>query len=311
MSKMKNIIARTTTLLESKYGCKLTAFNMFNHSSSDFEKKIQQLIHQNYGALFITHEDHVILPIFSKTELMYAFIVHYGLFLKEGDIEQIRNMLDLTITTAALSQSLEVEQNTASILASTSGDFLSMSTLGQSPMSMESLFLNKDESNESTESRPREYLLAYLEGGHPDKAHRVAVELHHITKNFALVPISDISFASWTTVQDIKDLGEITLFIPQLGALPETTQDVITKFLALNQGEVGPQLIIHSEIDSSKLRSFGLLQENLYQALDGHRIYLDNSLNAQELVKTFDNKAENFQTEVAFSRGHLALIRKR
>lgn len=98
-----------------------------------------------------------------------------------------------------------------------------------------------------------------IESREISEAQKLAKEAHEVSGRFALVPLSDLT---WSTAQDLLDLGPITLLIADIEKLSLHEQGQILSFLEMRRGAVDPQIIACTSRPYSELRASAELNMN-------------------------------------------------
>ncbi len=112
-----------------------------------------------------------------------------------------------------------------------------------------------------------------LEGGRPQTMHKVAFELHDLKGNWSFLSWSQIS-SSVQTVQDLKDLGQVTVFIEDIGMLKDDELKLIEEFLELQLDE-SPLIIIGTMVPFKTLVESSALSERMIELLRNQLILVD------------------------------------
>lgn len=94
---------------------------------------------------------------------------------------------------------------------------------------------------------------------------RVAIEIHHTSKRWALLNVEDLAADALNTRENIEQLGGLTLFIRDMANLTTTQQLKLAEYLAANPTEDMPHIIAGVNQPVEELVQAGRLLPHLVQ----------------------------------------------
>jgi len=103
-----------------------------------------------------------------------------------------------------------------------------------------------------------------VEGPTAEDLKAMAMELHELSGRYAFVYCQDVK---WKFAEDLKDLGSVTLFIPDITALTFDDQLKLLKYLSSSPSVDEPQVITGTLKTYSELRSEELMIPELLHRL--------------------------------------------
>ncbi|MGE0764644.1 MAG: hypothetical protein AB7N80_15315 [Bdellovibrionales bacterium] len=103
-----------------------------------------------------------------------------------------------------------------------------------------------------------------LEGPSQDDLKRLALELHELSGRYAFVYLSDLN---WNKASDLKGLGPVTLYVPDITTLTLDQQIALTEYLRLHPSVEQAQIVAGTLHPYSDLRQSGALTMDLLHFL--------------------------------------------
>lgn len=93
--------------------------------------------------------------------------------------------------------------------------------------------------------------------------HRVALEIHNMSRRWAFLSLTDLPSDILSSKENLRQLGGITLFIPNLAALTTEQQIRLAEYLATKPMEDAPQVVAGVNEDVEQLELAGRLMAHL------------------------------------------------
>lgn len=124
-------------------------------------------------------------------------------------------------------------------------------------------------------------LPTFIEGLSYSEMRRLALEIHDLSGRYAFLHLSDLS---WSSRDELADLGPVTLYVPDIGLLTADEQRRLADHLRTRPGVDTPQFIFGSLSTEKELRESNLVDQNLLETATVCRLIMDRSF--EEYKKT-------------------------
>lgn len=218
----------------------LISANIFSNSSFDSSE-------------VIVSGNSLLMPFFYESKHLLTAVIEDGAELSIEDREALTSMVHLVLDPVIIGWHLSHVNFTPDTFVQQS---ISGSAITLKPLSL---------------SRTDAFV---LEGGRPQTMHKVAFELHDLKGNWSFLSWSQIS-SSIETVQDFKDLGQVSIFIEDIGLLKKQELELIEECLECQLDE-SPLLIIGTLVPFKQLAESGALSERMVELLQSQLILVDS-----------------------------------
>ncbi|PIT99394.1 MAG: hypothetical protein COT74_10345 [Bdellovibrionales bacterium CG10_big_fil_rev_8_21_14_0_10_45_34] len=227
-------------------------------SVTDHSEPIQKIIDsvaRNQLARFLIIGNDLIIPCAKKGELIGIARVHDGANLDNLFTKRIQAMLQFACDSADLFDKADYEFTT-----------------------IRELNPNEDCEEEDLDELTVSATSAILLEAHDlEKARRFAIDMHQNSKRIAFLPLADLSISSESGAEELRKLGNITLFISDLESLSVDIQNSLLTLLSddLNNLE-DPVIIAATAKPVAELMHSGKVDKELIELLSQSRIQLLN-----------------------------------
>ncbi|NJL25905.1 MAG: hypothetical protein HC902_12555 [Calothrix sp. SM1_5_4] len=135
-----------------------------------------------------------------------------------------------------------------------------------------------------------------IEAPHISEIHKMALELHYQGSRYAFVEYRDVDAERRCNLEDLLNMGTISLFVPDLNELSEREQATLGELVARDSAS-RPLLLAGSTRSYSELRAEGKVNPELLASLTRAYIKLTRPFSeykAQGLIHYFlDSLSEN------------------
>jgi hypothetical protein len=205
--------------------------------------KAHELIQEKYGkrliyralkviedtnATFYSHGDDLIIPMKLRNHDLGDIVVSRGSFL---DIQQKSEIVDLV--------KFLIEPKIYSIHLKQSEENLKANSVPHIGKVVDLFKLNVSKSKTLSQ-------IIHLKSHTEMNRHKVALKIHEMAEKNLFVHLDDIA-ASLTTVEDIKTLSDLTIYVDDVESLPLSMLDLLKKYLDLSDMD-GPLFLIGSSL---------------------------------------------------------------
>lgn len=141
--------------------------------------------------------------------------------------------------------------------------------------------------------------LIHLHGKNEFLTKRVAYQLHELTNRWAFLPLKDLSEIK--DVNDMLQLGAVTLYVDRVEELSESKQGLILKYLASPRSAEEPLIITASALPLSELKATtklqdAIIEEMTFTCFEVDRVPLSNAELKDILELMFFENTETLQT---------------
>lgn len=114
----------------------------------------------------------------------------------------------------------------------------------------------------------------HIQSQNAETRHKAAVEIHNFSERWAMIPFSDVS-DQLQTADDVKQMGMISLFVPDIIQLSMREQKVLATYLEDDRENDGPLLLLGSGCTSTEIADTSALIEEIKPDLIGCCFDLD------------------------------------
>lgn len=249
----KNSVLKLQKLLKDRYGIGLQVTSMINAVDVDVRHQHSEL-----------RGSSLCVPVCARGKYLATAILTRANVLSEAEITAVVDMVRLVLEPALFSVYLERhEKNTRSEIHKNLNNVL---------------FFNNEtnKSNNTTNDdldRPNfSTALILLESKNPHTISRIAIHIHEISGRWAFLKYAEIK-DSFQSLQEIREMGALTLFIEDLLLLSPHEQEIIAKVNLTAQNE--PLILIGCSSDFDELMQKKMINERLARILNASRIELN------------------------------------
>jgi hypothetical protein len=116
--------------------------------------------------------------------------------------------------------------------------------------------------------------ILFLEGLSPANIQKAAVDIHEISERWAYLRFHDIK-DQIQSVQDLIDLGSLTLFIEDILSINPFHREIISEYLKGPQLRSQPLLLIGSATSFRDLQAQDMLHPDLVRVFGSHLLEID------------------------------------
>lgn len=193
-------------------------------------------------------QNDLVLPVIYNDMWLSQVRIKSGQFLDRFAQHQISHFVELQLAPALYKQMLDLQIHNLRSLAAQSFETSDLHLLGGPLESEESYY----ESRSLQTSKYKEPLTICLYGRDVFRHRKIANEVHHLFKQrWAFINYRDIS-SDITRVEQIFDLGAVTLYIDQPHTLSQCEIDLLRQFITKKQSDLRargetPLLILSNE----------------------------------------------------------------
>lgn len=123
-----------------------------------------------------------------------------------------------------------------------------------------------DQQLESLKTKSISTNALFLQSRNPNLFPKVVSEIHELTQRWACLRFSDIK-TQVQSVDDLRELGSLTLVIDEILNLSPSEQDLLAQFLVKSNSETEPLLVITSSTSLTELTALSLISEKTAEIL--------------------------------------------
>ncbi len=250
----KNSVQKLKGLLNDRYGLGLQITSMVNVANMDVGHLGGELRGSSLS-----------VPICARGKYLATAILSRADSLSKGDLSAVSEMVRLVLEPALFSLYLERQELNVRIQ-----DLKKFEDL-ENVYSLPSLGSNSGWSNEQPEFSSS---LILLESFNPHTISRVAIHIHETGKRWALIRYSEIRH-SLNSVQDIREMGPMTLLVEDLLQLSPEAQLQLVEFAQTADPKTEPLILIGSTSSLDDLNQREVLSADLARILLYSRLELD------------------------------------
>jgi len=233
------------------------------HLDSAAIEKLQKLIKNRFGKLMklraltdihnqeATKELRLLgedlhIPLQQNDQFLGTVIIPEASDLKSESQQQISQMIRMVMEPTLYSWFLERKENNLKQISTFSFSTENLDVFEDLLQDEASSFQEDDEVHVIGEDQSQLISsLIHLSGKTDSMNRKVALQIHDMAHRWAFVPIQDMA-SSITDVNDLRKLGALTLYIPEVESLDPQLQKVIVDYLNQVQGPNEPLIITSS-----------------------------------------------------------------
>lgn len=277
---------RVSNIVKSKFGCHIEFHYSPQYSSqkaNDTVVSYFETLNRNLGAKFVISKGVILIPIFVETEVFGCIEIKGGDLLNPDLYDDLHILLDSTlrdfIVKTELLRRLKIEE---------------ASLVNHQENNVIPIFKKKD-TNEvknifnfiSHKEEPLKTAL-FISGNDYSRMRDLAVDIHSLMSRNSFVPYSVLEIKG-SFMEEMANLGHISIFIPEIIDLPAYEIEDITHYLDKNITPSCPFLIISSQKSLDDLEKESLIPDKLVQILKRFHLELNEDLYVDKKPTDFWN----------------------
>lgn len=236
--ELKTLVEKTCELLTNRYGCPARFYNLNLDSgfvdaaeteeaslfgTSAVDEDFLDTLKKNSRARVLLVQGDLVFPYSEGSQVLGFGLVSGGANLDWDEMEDIQLLMDLIARTVIHGQKTSADRLHNELVKETSRSVVSIQDHpdfnGQETIIVSNVKVQPDS----------HYLVQEQEA---ERVRRFAVDLNDRFGRQALVSIQDLSPDLFLSLRELFDLGGMTIYIPDLAALPLATQTVIEQYIA-------------------------------------------------------------------------------
>ncbi len=305
-SKKDRMFQRLANMMKERFDTNIT-FTDFTSRLRVADVKAVTAVQRNPMASFIATDKDMVLPIRTESQL-YGFITLFdGIYLKEAQLEQIRQVTDLLLTESCLLEDKAQRMKVVEHHIKTFNSLEDIIDLRTKMKDQEINFINPEISipHENLDS----VFPILIESHSIEDAQELAVEIHRTSNRTSFLTYESYIASELTSVEKIKSLGPITLFIPNLSEVPLDMQMTLESYLHFSSRTTHhPRIICAVQENPDELVKTGEFHAGLYEKIRMARVKLPpkgtSSMTIEEMMGFFTTE---YKMETSNER-HLYLV---
>jgi len=215
------------------------------------------------GALYVT--------ICARGKYLATAVLNGAEKLSNPDVDAVTEMVKLVLEPALYSSFLEKQEQNVSVQSTDQDDH-------QEHSNLISMFQSPTPINNWTKEGPAFMSsMLLLESGNSQTIQRVSVHIHELSERWALLNYRDVRH-QLHTLQDLRELGAMTLVIHDVTALTRAEQELLVKFqqnVKNSTVQSEPMILLGSAMTWPELQAQKILIPELLSELEATRLELD------------------------------------
>jgi hypothetical protein len=236
--ELKALVEKTCELLTNRYGCPARFYNLNLDTgfvdaadteeaslfgSAAVDEDFLDTLKKNSRARVLLIQGDLVFPYSEGSQILGFGLISGGANLDWDEMEDIQMLMDLIARSVIHGQK-------------TSADRLHNELVKEASRSVVSIQDHPDFNGQeaivvsNVKVQPDSHYL--VEEQDPERVRRFAVDLNDRFGRQALVSIQDLSPDLFLSLREFFDLGGMTIYIPDLSALPLATQTVVEQYIA-------------------------------------------------------------------------------
>lgn len=262
---------RVSNIVKSKFGCTVEFYYAPKFDTDKVDPKAEDYfaaLTRNFGAKFVICKGAILIPVFVETEIFGCVEIKGGDLLDPNLYDELHNFLDSTlrdfIIKRELLRRLKIQEST--LLNQKSGNVIPIFKKKESEQNK--MFNFVGHRNEPLKSS------LFISGNDYSRMRDLAVEIHDLMGRNSFVPYSILDFKR-SFMEEMAELGNITIFIPEITDLPAYEIEDITNYLETNITPSCPFLIVSSQKSLEDLEREALIPEKLIEIFKRFRLELN------------------------------------
>lgn len=253
MNKVEAIVTRLATLVKSRFRCELSYLDL-DASQANYRDLHRQLI----GESPVQKGEGWLFPVFRSHRLVGCAEVKGYEKCTPREQEQLNELLELYLeNTLALTDQLEflscIEQQMDRATQEKGG-------ANVIPLHRSAL----EETRQRARKRLSFALPCLIEGSSHDEIKAMTLELHELSGRYGFLYFGDLQFK---TADDLKDLGPVTIYVPDILRLTSAQQLALLKYLSSRPSVAEPQVIAGTLMPYAQLRASAQIHSDLLHRL--------------------------------------------
>ncbi len=266
---------RVSNIVKSKFGCHIEFHYAPQFSTQKVNDSIVshfETLSRNLGAKFVISKGVILVPIFVETEVFGCIEIKGGDLLNPDLYDDLHILLDSTlrdfIVKKELLRRLKIEE--AALLSHQANNVIPIFKKKENcdAKNIFNFISHRDE--------PLKTAL-FISGNDYSRIRDLAVDIHSLMSRNSFVPYSILEIKN-SFMEEMAQLGHITIFVPEIIDLPAYEVEDITNYLEKNITPSCPFLIISSQKSLDDLESEALIPEKLIQILKRFHLELNDDV---------------------------------
>jgi len=298
------VVKKVSSIIENQYGCKL---EVVLARTSPKKSTLLDVSYRNRKARAVVSGVDLVIPLTVSGDFLGAAVARGGARLK---IETMNRVIE--IVHMILGQALKTMDRSELLIETES-------KLAPVELPPNVISLNKYRSRKRTSpglaKRKNAFSTPtplYLEGDKNFPYHKLAVDIHNKSNAHSFVSWLDLDPNSISKISDLKEMGRVTIFIPEVSKLSPNHQLLLLEYLKEARRLNLPSVIAISTISLEQLHKSSKISKALFQQLLRIRIRINpmfkRRVDLLRFVEAFceaynQNKGalQNFQLEALLS----------
>lgn len=261
---VNKLVRKMSRLIEKEFGCSL---NFIAHEDGAIreasgEQEHQEIALRNIGAARIYSGADIIIPVRKGEMLIGSAVLVGGYNVRTVHVEKLEKILNDAFVKAYNGESLtdsvqQLESYIESLTVPENVIFLA-DVKQRRRQKLREFGLD----HENLLGRP-----VFVHSDREEDLQKIAVDIHRELGSVGFVPWFALDQSSLNTVDSLKELGPVTIFVSELEDLDVEQQSLVEKLLNENHSETVPQFIFGSQKPLVDLLSAKSVSEGLARIL--------------------------------------------
>lgn len=290
---------RLSNLIKERFDAVIT-FTDFSSRLRVADAKTIAVVQRNTHSNMIVMGMDIVLPIRSGTNLFGYVTIFNGLNLDQLSIDQIRDVTDLLLTESCALQEKSHKLKILEHYLTGQMSFQDVIDLKTRLESEEMKYINPEIAilHDDMDS----VFPILVESHSEDEAREFAVEIHRTSERSSFLTFEPYLIHELIDLEKIKELGPITLFVPNIRKLPLDIQYTLAAYLrSPTRTTLHPRLIVAIQENPESLIAHGVFDKVLFEKLSAARLKLPpkgtSSMTIEEILGFFESGERNKKAE--------------
>jgi hypothetical protein len=263
MMAVQSLVRRMSRLIEKEFGCTVlfVGQNVFGVATAEQCEHLEIAL-RNQGAARIYSGADVVFPVKANEIVIGAAVLVGGFNVRSVHVDRLEKILNDAFSSAYTGGTLtnsvqELESYIESLTVPENVIFLA-DVKQKRRQHLREFGLD----HENLVGRP-----VFVHASKEEELQKIAVDIHRELGSVGFVPWFALDQTSLNSVESLKELGPVTIFVSELEDLDSEQQQLVEKVLADNPHETVPQFIFGSQKTLMELMTSNGVTEGLAKIL--------------------------------------------